>query len=521
MGTSSETATGIWAAFMLSSLTVGVAVADETAPTASSRTLQCVSDQGERRECPADTSAGVALVRSIGSTECLLGKNWGYDDAGVWVTGGCGGEFIAGHAAATKASGGATNGSGNGTGSANAPTPSDGEQWGWLDAGKGFLIGRSNAGELSISGYALLRYLDQTGKDTFTDHFGRQQSVDLRRDIYSHRILVFLRGWMGIPKLSYVVTFWTVNTTNQVAIFGNLGYHFSTKLNLYAGVTGNPGSRSLLGSHPYWLGTDRVMADEFFRPFFTQGIWVNGELVPGLWYDVTVGNSNSILGITAAQLDRKFTTGGSVWWMPTTKEFGPRGGYGDWEMHEKLATRFGISTVSSPEQRFAPVGTDPGNTSLRLADSLNLFGTGSLAPGVTISDANYRITSLDAGFKLRGFFLQTELYHRVLDNFNADGPLPVQKIVDNGFYVQAAFYPIPRKLELYAATSQIYGDKDAGFGDSSEVLAGLNYYPANTRNHRINFQIMNVNRSPVSSTFGYYTAGQDGTSVSVAASIFF
>ena len=44
-----------------------------------------------------------------------------------------------------------------------------------------------------------------------------------------------------------------------------------------------------------------------------------------------LGDTNSILGVKSSQLDRKFTTGASVWWMPTTKEFGPRGAYGDWE----------------------------------------------------------------------------------------------------------------------------------------------------------------------------------------------
>ena len=42
-----------------------------------------------------------------------------------------------------------------------------------------------------------------------------------------------------------------------------------------------------------------------------------------------VTNNNSQLGVTAVELDRRYTTSGSVWWMPTTKEFGPRGGYGD------------------------------------------------------------------------------------------------------------------------------------------------------------------------------------------------
>jgi hypothetical protein len=327
---------------------------------------------------------------------------------------------------------------------------------------------------------------------------------------------------MGDPRLVYVITFWTVNATDQKAIFANLGYQFSKKFSLYGGVNGNPGSRSLQGSHPFWLGHDRVMADEFFRPYFGVGVWANGELAPGLFYTTMLANSNSALGITASDLDRHLQTlGASMWWMPTTHEFGPRGAYGDWEHHDKLATRFGFSSTYSPEQRFPDANGKPKNTTLRLADSLNVFDTGSLAPGVTVDEVHLKELAVDAGMKYKGFFLQTELFARRLDDFKADGLLPVEKIDDTGFYVQTAFYPLPKKLEIYAATSQIYGDNDAGFSNSSEYLAGMNFYPFDTRNHRLNLQLMEVNRSPVSSAFGYYTGGQDGFTVSTAFSIFF
>ena len=80
-----------------------------------------------------------------------------------------------------------------------------------------------------------------------------------------------------------------------------------------------------MGSHPFWLANDRVMADEFFRPSFAGSVWVNGEVLPGLWYHVALANNLSQLGITAGQLDRGVGTGATVWWMPTTKEFGPNG----------------------------------------------------------------------------------------------------------------------------------------------------------------------------------------------------
>ena len=49
----------------------------------------------------------------------------------------------------------------------------------------------------------------------------------------------------------------------------------------------------------------------------------------------------------------------------------------------------------------------------------------------------------------------------------------------------------------------------------------MNVYPFNTRDLRFNVQAINVNRSPVSSSFGYYTAGQNGTTVSAAFSVLF
>jgi len=49
----------------------------------------------------------------------------------------------------------------------------------------------------------------------------------------------------------------------------------------------------------------------------------------------------------------------------------------------------------------------------------------------------------------------------------------------------------------------------------------MNYYPFNTRNHRLNVQVIDVNRSPVSSAFGYYVGGLNGTSFSTAFSVFF
>lgn len=400
------------------------------------------------------------------------------------------------------------------------PTLPENETWGEYDPGSGFVVARTSRGELSLSAYGLFRYMNQMpGSQSYTDHLGNVRTADGRQDLYPHRVLVWLKGWMYNPHLIYVITFWTVNATDQKAIFVNMGYQFNRKFNLYAGINGNMGTRSILGSHPYWLGQDRVMADEFFRPYFGSGVYANGEVVRGLWYSAMVSNSNSILGEKASDLDRWLTYSGSVWYTPTG-EFGPRGGYGDYEMHEKVATRFGTSYCYSPEQSFAGT-TSSYNTTLKLADAVNVFDTGALAPGVTVRNVDFRVWSVDAGIKYRGLFLQVEHYTRWLNKFDADGPLPVNQILDHGFYVQAAGFPVPKLVELYGVTSQIYGDSDAGFGRSYEYGAGTNIYPFQTRDARLNVQYLNVTHSPVGSTFGYYTAGQTGSTVAVAFSLLY
>jgi hypothetical protein len=301
-----------------------------------------------------------------------------------------------------------------------------------------------------------------------------------------------------------------------------LRFQVNKRFNLGVGVNGMPGSRTLAGSHPYWLGHDRVMSDEYFRPGFTSAVWAEGEILPRLHYNVMLGTNLSQLGISAVKDTRDMATGGSMFWLPTTGEFGPRGGFGDYEVHDKLATRFGFSTTRSRENRFNQISvSSPDETVIRLQDSLLLFETGTLAPVVTIQEANYRVFSADAGAKYRGLFVQTEFQQRWLGHFFADGPLPVSSIFDHGFYVQSSYFIKPAKLEPYLTTSWVFGDKSAGFGTSKELIGGLNFYPADTRNVRLNVQVINVDRSPVSSVFGYYTGGLKGPIISAEVSVLF
>jgi predicted porin len=88
-------------AFLITSARAQQSPQSQTMPTV----ITCTSKSGERQVCAADTTAGVALLHSIGESNCLLGNTWGYDATGVWVSNGCGGEFALG---STKEASGAS-----------------------------------------------------------------------------------------------------------------------------------------------------------------------------------------------------------------------------------------------------------------------------------------------------------------------------------------------------------------------------------------------------------------------------
>ena len=385
--------------------------------------------------------------------------------------------------------------------------------FGEFNPGRGFTVAKGPYGMLNFSGYMAARYLNQLPADqTATDHLGRPIAVDPRQDFQLHRVMLFSQGWLFTPKFQYSTFVWTVQDTNQVAVGGALSYNFSKYALIGIGWNAYPGTQSLQGSHPYWESYDRVMADEFFRPFFSQGVFGQGIIVPRLEYRWMVGNNNSNLDTPATKIDRKLSAGGALTWLPTTGEFGPRGAFGDYERHEKLATRFNLAYTYSPEERqTASVSEVTNNTTLRLADSLNVFDTGAFAKGVTVTRTRYRLVTAAAGMKYRGFWLQGEGYYRKLDQFVADGRMPVGAVRDTGFYVQMAHMIVPKRIELYGATSYVFSD----YGRPKEFIVGGNYYPWDSRNLRLNVQLINVDHSPVSSTFGFYIGKITGQVVAI------
>jgi hypothetical protein len=384
--------------------------------------------------------------------------------------------------------------------------------------GKGFLIAKNNLASLSISLYAMARYVNQLpAEKIWYDHLDSARLYKGRNDIFWHRVMIWFSGYLGTPKFTYMATCWTVFTTQQTLVYGNLQYNFNKHFRFGIGITPNLTNRSLQGPFPFFTSTDRTMAEEALRGGFTNGIFLNGEVLPRLNYSAVLGNNLSSLGIKAGSLTRNMAKSFSLIWMPTTGEFGPRGGNGDFEHHNKAATRFGISACHSRENRFNNVGTpSPDNTQVRMSDGILFFETGALARGVTVREADYDIVSIDLGLKYKGFALHSEFYNRRLSSIDADGLIPLSSINDKGYSIQALYMILPSKIALYGVHSKLM---DEFKRYPWEAGGGMNIYPVKSRSWRINVQAMYVYKSAAGGVFGLYAAGQTGTTITIGTDI--
>ncbi len=70
-----------------------LAAGDSRAQGYYGEVVRCESRDYRQIYCNADTRDGAQLVNQLSDTACVEGRTWGWDRRGVWVSGGCRGEF--------------------------------------------------------------------------------------------------------------------------------------------------------------------------------------------------------------------------------------------------------------------------------------------------------------------------------------------------------------------------------------------------------------------------------------------
>jgi hypothetical protein len=478
-----------------------------SAQAAPGSTVSCASEPGSRTNCPANTSAGVTLLKSSGGAPCLLGKTWGYDDHGVWVSDGCSAEFFTAPAEPVKAA------------QPEAETQLEAEKKEKKKSpeyipNRGFRLYEGEKGQIYMRLFTYVRYLNQSGLDpSYTDYFGNAHTVKQRQDVQLNKFFLPFSGWFLSPKFHYYLYVWSANPSQgepaQVVGAGNLFYDFNRFVTLGGGITSLPSTRSTEGNFPYWLSMDdRLTADEFFRGSYTSGFWLKGEITTTLKYTAMIANNLSTLGVSAAKLDNRLdTTSLALQWLPSTGEFGLFGTFGDYDYHQQVATRVGVHYTHSTEDKQSQPGTESvENTQIRLTDGSNIFTSNLFGPGITVNSVRYDMETLDAGIKYKGMSLEAEYYWRRLSHFTGDNTGGIAAINDHGYQVQASAMPIPDILQAYLSGSEIQGH----YGNASELRAGANWFPFRTRGIHVNAEWIHLNHCPVGYTAVPYPVGGNG-----------
>jgi hypothetical protein len=384
--------------------------------------------------------------------------------------------------------------------------------WGSYTPNLGYKVANTELGDMSISIYSYVRYLNQKNlAPTYTNYFGVTSTLQQRQDVQINKVQVKFLGWILNPKLRYFLYAWTSNATQggaaQVVLAGNISFNFNKYLNVAGGITSLPGVRTTEGNFPFWLGVDtRLITDEFFRPSYTSGIWARGNITKTLRYQAMVGNNLSTLGVSAAQLDGRFNTvSTALVWEPTTGGSGP--GFGDFENHQKLATRFGGHYTTSTESTQEQPGSDSfENTQIRLSDGSVIFTPNLFGKGITVDTVHYQMMSLDGAFKYHGWAFESEGYWRWLNDFTGPGTSAIKRRFDTGYQFQLSMMAIQKKLQLYSGGSHIFGQ----YGNPYDARFGTNWFPYENKVLRWNTELLYLFRSPVGYTSVPFALGGKG-----------
>ena len=117
-----------------------------------------------------------------------------------------------------------------------------------------------------------------------------------------------------------------------------------------------------------------------------------------------------------------------------------------------------------------------------------------------------RLGSADAGVKHRGFSLEGEYYWRAINHLRGPNTDTLPNLWDHGFQLQASGMAVPKRLQIYASHSKVFGQ----YGDPSDTRVGANWFPFGSQTIRWNIEYLKLDRSPVGGLSLPYPVGGHG-----------
>jgi len=360
--------------------------------------------------------------------------------------------------------------------------------------------------DLRANGWIQFRHHAFTRRaDSWTDNAGVTRPIRNRNAFDIERARLTLSGHAFDPRLSFFLQMDGDTDDGHAVDF--FDYWWAWQLTDRFQI--QMGKRKVSTSRQWLLGArqtrfiDRPMANDFFRPDRTVGIFGVGQFADHGHYEVMVGNGYRTANLPNSVTDSRFTFAATSY-LDGNGDFGPE--ITDFESSSSLRWRLGHSFVYSPQ-----VGNESGidlneTDFLRLSDGTRLTQTGSLAPGTTVSEFDLWFYGVDLAWKYRGWSAISEVFLRRIDEISADGPLPTTDIFQHGFYVEGGRFVVPKTLDLNARYSLVDGD----FGSAGELAVGFNWYPLATPTIKCSFDVTHLDASPLQNQTSDILVGDDG-----------
>lgn len=360
--------------------------------------------------------------------------------------------------------------------------------------------------ELMMTGWIQFRHhAFSSDVDNWTDNAGVTRDVKDRNVFDIERARLAFSGFAQDPRLTYFLQLDGDTDGGHTVDFFDYWWAWAFSDSFQVQV----GKRKVAASRQWLLGArrtrfiDRPMANDFFRPDRTVGIFGVGKVGKAIHYEVMLGNGYNTSNLPEPATDTKFT-------FAVDSYLDPLGDYGgnlvDFDGSDELLLRFGHSFVYSPQAANTLGQPFDEADFIRLSDGTQLTQIGALAPWVTVSDFDVYFYGIDAAAKWRGWSINSEIYFRWINEIQGNAPLPINDLSQNGFYVEGGHFLVPKTVDANLRYSHVNGD----FGDASEIAAGINWYPLKKQTFKLSFDIASLDGSPLQNRTSDILVGDNG-----------
>jgi len=343
--------------------------------------------------------------------------------------------------------------------------------------GKGFIFTSADEKfQLSIGGRLITRY-------TFFDRevYSTTSPSDTSQFLLKKAQLNFA-GYAYTKNLTYRLQMDLSNAgNNRMLEYAFVNYKVIDELQILAGQTKLPYSRQNLAASSNLEFVDVSLPTSAFSPGYDLGVIASGKVLGGVInYDLGVeggtGQTTPRVGNNNAFLARL--------------QFNPLGAFafseGDPEFSEKPLVTVGSTYYMNTLRKTGAATFETNN--------VGLAGTsGWLGSNAAVFNATEKVdinsVNIDAAFKWKGAFAQAEYFWG-----QGDGQVSDATVIAQGYYVQAGYCILPKKLELAMRYSYLDPNRNLTNNLQTEVIGAISYY-FNNHNLKLQADIGNIHRS--------------------------